>query len=71
MNPVAKTAVMIAACVVVIVSQTFILLGFLKKLKKIETDFWGESAEKAKEDLGKARAEEQKKAAAAAEDKAK
>ncbi len=71
MNPVAKTAVMVVACVVVIVSQTFILLGFLKKLKKIEVGFWGETAEKAKKDLVKARAEEHEKAAAAAEEKAK
>ncbi len=56
-----KTVIMIVACVVVLVSETFILIGFLKKLKKIDVSFWGESAAKARADLTKAHAEDLKK----------
>lgn len=55
-----KTVVMIIACVVVAISQTFILLGFLKKLKKIEIAFWGESAAKATADITKAKDKKRK-----------
>ncbi len=67
MTPVAKSSVMIVTCIVVAVCQTFILMGFLRKLKKIESDFWGASARKAEEELERARAEEREKAQQAAE----
>ena len=57
---------MSVACIAVAVSEPLILRSFLKKLKKIETDFWGQSAADAKKDLDKARAEEAEKVAAAA-----
>lgn len=49
---------MIAAVVVVIVSMVIILKMFLKKLERIEDDFWGKAQEDAKKDLAESRAAE-------------
>jgi hypothetical protein len=57
-----KNIIMIAACIVVAASQTFILMWFLKRLKKIEVAFWGASAEQARKKISEARAEERSKA---------
>jgi len=57
-----KGIIMIVVCVLVAVFQTVILMWFLKRIKKIEVAFWGESAARAKEDIDKAREEERKKA---------
>ena len=57
-----KSMIMIVACIVVAISQTFILLWFLKRLKKIELAFWGASAEQARKKIDEARAEERSRA---------
>ena len=53
-----QNIIMILACVIVIVSMIIILKMFLKKLHKIEDDFWGKAQEDAKKNLAESRAAE-------------